>query len=323
MKGGLYKDGYNEMNKILLVVDVPNWAFDIQAKAIQRRIPNVDISYDITLKGVPTKKYSVIYYMNWMDGCRWAEQVSAGVCSHNWHLKWRKRASEKMHKFKKLVCISRILQEKCAGMNENIAYIPNGIDTDMFHIDSCATKEFTVGYVGQPTSGGFGNKRNNENIKIWDIKGYELLLQPLIRKMKGKVRFKLLTNDSTNAIPHSDMPEWYKDIDVLICTSLFEGCPLPVLEAAASGKPVISTRVGIVPELIQHGKSGFIVDPPRNNGDIRNALEQFETFIMTLKYNTSLCGGMGYKNRDAVMKFDWKEVIPKWGKFFEIIGGGG
>ena len=304
------------MKKILLVVDQPGWAFDTIAKEIQKRIKGVDITYDITLHGVHTKQYHKVFYFNWLDGARWADQVYAGVASHNYHLKWGKRANEKMPKFKGLVCISRILEEKLAGKNANITYIPNGIDTEMF-TPRHNGNEFTVGFVGQKTSGGFGRGRNNEGIKMWDIKGYELILQPLIKQMEGKVTFKILDNDSTNAIPYSEMPEWYRHIDVLICTSLFEGCPLPVLEAAACGKPVISTRVGIVPQLIKHGENGFVIDPVRSNSDIRNALEWFETYILMLKENKFMCENMGLKNRERVVElFSWDKVIPKWKDFF-------
>ena len=307
------------MKKILLVVDTPGWAFDTIAKEIQKRLNDfqVDITYDITLHGTNTGQYDFIHYMNWLDGCRWASQVSSGVCSHNYHLKWGQRAKENMRRFKRLVAISKILEEKLAGKNANITYIPNGVDTELFKPDHNGN-EFTVGFVGQKTSGGFGKGRTNEGIKKWDIKGYELILQPLIRQMEGKVKFKVLDNDSTNAIPYSDMPEWYRHIDVLICTSLFEGCPLPVLEAAACGKPVISTRVGIVPELIKHGENGFIIDSVRSNSDIRNALEWFETYKLMLKEKKLMCENMGLKNRERVVElFSWDKIIPVWREFWK------
>ena len=135
--------------------------------------------------------------------------------------------------------------------------------------------------------------------------------------MGCKVKFEILDNDATNAIPHSEMPDFYKRIDVLICTSMFEGCPLPVLEAASSGKPVISTRVGIVPELIKHGENGFIVDTPHKCSEIEKTIKQFEEHIMALKYNRSMCADMGFKNREAVVReFDWGKIIPLWEKFF-------
>ena len=50
-------------------------------------------------------------------------------------------------------------------------------------------------------------------------------------------------------IAHEDMPEYYNGIDIYVCTSRTEGTPNTVLEAMACGVPVISTDVGIVPEV--------------------------------------------------------------------------
>lgn len=51
----------------------------------------------------------------------------------------------------------------------------------------------------------------------------------------------------------TDPERWYRAMDVLLLTSHFEGLPLVVLEAMASGVPVVSTAVGSVPELLASG----------------------------------------------------------------------
>ncbi len=58
-----------------------------------------------------------------------------------------------------------------------------------------------------------------------------------------------------------DMAPVYREADVFVLTSDHEGTPNVVLEAMATGLPVISTRVGDVPDLIEHGRTGFLVDP--------------------------------------------------------------
>jgi glycosyltransferase involved in cell wall biosynthesis len=50
--------------------------------------------------------------------------------------------------------------------------------------------------------------------------------------------------------PHAEVPDWISACDVLCLPSRREGCPNVVLEALASGRPVVATRVGGVPELL-------------------------------------------------------------------------
>ena len=57
----------------------------------------------------------------------------------------------------------------------------------------------------------------------------------------------------------ADIPEVLNAADVFVLSSTYEGNPLSIMEAMAAGKPVISTAVGGVPELIEDKKSGFLV----------------------------------------------------------------
>ncbi len=59
---------------------------------------------------------------------------------------------------------------------------------------------------------------------------------------------------------HEQIPKWMAASDMLCLSSRREGCPNVVLEALASGRPVVAARVGGVPEILDD-KSGVIVDP--------------------------------------------------------------
>jgi glycosyltransferase involved in cell wall biosynthesis len=73
-------------------------------------------------------------------------------------------------------------------------------------------------------------------------------------------RFELASTTHFAGLRH-DMPAVYGDIDVVISTSHTEAMPLALMEAMASGVPVVATRVGGVPELLQHGETGWLVGP--------------------------------------------------------------
>jgi glycosyltransferase involved in cell wall biosynthesis len=59
----------------------------------------------------------------------------------------------------------------------------------------------------------------------------------------------------------SDVPRILDAIDVLALPSLHEGMPLTVIEAAATGRPVVATAVDGTPEVVRDGETGLLVPP--------------------------------------------------------------
>jgi glycosyltransferase involved in cell wall biosynthesis len=70
-------------------------------------------------------------------------------------------------------------------------------------------------------------------------------------------------------------PEVYRQADILVLTSEYEGTPNVVLEAMACGVPVVSFRVGGVPDLVTHGETGYLIDA----GDENAMAEALRTLI--------------------------------------------
>jgi len=60
---------------------------------------------------------------------------------------------------------------------------------------------------------------------------------------------------------HSEVVQMYAEADVFVMPSLEEALGVTFLEAMASGVPSIGTRVGGIPELIDHGHNGLLIDP--------------------------------------------------------------
>lgn len=69
----------------------------------------------------------------------------------------------------------------------------------------------------------------------------------------------------------TDVAELLEIFDVFVLSSASEGMPLTILEAMAAGKPVVSTRVGGIPEIIEDGRTGLLV-PARSPGALADAL---------------------------------------------------
>jgi glycosyltransferase involved in cell wall biosynthesis len=151
-----------------------------------------------------------------------------------------------------------------------LRYIPNVVDTDIFKPrENSNHDEKTILYVGdlEPWKG-IGSLINwvksinwaNDHftLRIVGQGSYLPFLLALHRKLQKKTSgFSL---DILGARNHAEIPRILSDSSALILPSYWEGLPTVVLEAMASGVPVISTRVGDVPQIIEHRKTGFLMD---------------------------------------------------------------
>jgi glycosyltransferase involved in cell wall biosynthesis len=59
----------------------------------------------------------------------------------------------------------------------------------------------------------------------------------------------------------SDMPPLYRDVDLVVQSSLTEGLPNVILEAAYLRVPIVATDVGGTGEVIEHNRSGWLMQP--------------------------------------------------------------
>lgn len=103
----------------------------------------------------------------------------------------------------------------------------------------------------------------------------------------------------------SDITKLLMICDCLILTSDYEGSPMIILEAMAASKPVISTAVGGVPELIENGITGLLC-PPKN-------IKALSNLILKISNNSNLRKKMGENARKRVEKyFDITQIIKQY-----------
>ncbi len=79
----------------------------------------------------------------------------------------------------------------------------------------------------------------------------------------------------TGHIPHKNLPALYRSADVLVNPSLSEAFGMSLIEAMACGVPVIATRVGGMTEIVQHKKTGLLVD----SGDVSALANAMKTIL--------------------------------------------
>lgn len=95
--------------------------------------------------------------------------------------------------------------------------------------------------------------------------------------------------------------ELYASADMLLLPSYEEALPYVILEAMAARLPIISTPIGAIPEVIEEGINGFLVNP----GDCEALAER----IGRLCRDDELRLQMGHTNRDKVKRLYMQDVI--------------
>jgi glycosyltransferase involved in cell wall biosynthesis len=106
-----------------------------------------------------------------------------------------------------------------------------------------------------------------------------------------------------------DVEGWLSAMDLFIHTADFEGMPNAVMEAMATGLPVIASGVDGVQELIQHGANGYLVPP----GDATAIAERIRDVIE----NPDLARRLGQEaHRDVLMRFSMPRMIDAYHRLF-------
>lgn len=206
-----------------------------------------------------------------------------------------------IRQFKVVTANSRILHHLLSPHLDHIIYAPNGVDTSFFSLEENRHYDphhIKVGWVG----------------KIKAAKNYEVVEKAFRRLGKEGFRFETVALAKNvrkgKLLSKSQMKRFYHKIDYYLCTSWHEGTPNPALEAASCGVPIVTTRVGNMPELIEHGENGFFVDPT-----VESIVERF----MQIKRLTPVKYGRLSSNiRDSILRdWTWEKNASNYRTAFE------
>ena len=90
-----------------------------------------------------------------------------------------------------------------------------------------------------------------------------------------------------------DVAPFYAAFDALVLPSSNEGTPVSAIEALAAGRPVVATRVGGVPDVVDEGVDGFLVEP--------GATDELAARLAELARDPKLRERMGKAGRNRVL----------------------
>ena len=115
------------------------------------------------------------------------------------------------------------------------------------------------------------------------------------------------------AIPHGETIALYRQAAVMVLPSVWnEPSPLPTYEAAACGLPIVSTRSGGIPELVEHGRTGILV----TRGDAQELAQAIGQMID----DPALARAMGEAGRQQVLqRFTWEASARRLADLIESV----
>ena len=117
---------------------------------------------------------------------------------------------------------------------------------------------------------------------------------PLGGELRG-LAHELRIEDSISWLGfQADPVKWLQAMDVFAFPSRLEGVPNAVLEAMATGLPIVATTIGGVTDLLEEGRTGFLI-PPGDSGALAVALDQ-------LLKNAPLRADLGSKARSRAVE---------------------
>jgi colanic acid/amylovoran biosynthesis glycosyltransferase len=202
--------------------------------------------------------------------------------------------------------------------DEKILYLSSlYLDFDVFHPMPDVEKRYDVVFVGRLTANkGLLTILDAVNIVRRthpDLTVCLLGRGPLQDTVTSRIATLGLENTVTllERLPRAeDVAAFYNQARMLVCASTAEGGPRVTVEAMACGTPVISTPVGVVPDIITDGENGLL---------FRWQADELAEKITRLLDDESLQAHLGEAGRLAVQLFQAESVIARYAQGFQDV----
>ncbi|HVH39239.1 MAG TPA: glycosyltransferase family 4 protein [Gemmatimonadaceae bacterium] len=298
---------------ILLCPGSRDWSYDFTARALVQHLPHLDlrIAYSMAEVIPLAAEADLIVDFWWRGGLEqhYGRRVVKQVSSHRWtqrkygRLPARVLARKHLARSAGVVVPSlRLLSEVRAGLDQHaamplgasvlspdeVSLAPKGFHPELMCDEQRRSGPLRVGWAGSAKQ---ADKRLPVIREAWPA---------LVECGPGS---------SGPELPYEQMGAWYNAIDVITCASDAEGDPRPIIEGMACGCFPVTVDVGIVPELVEHGVSGLIVE---------RTPEAFRDALAWCARNVDYVREAGRRNADRMLETrTWAVCAPAWGAAFE------
>lgn len=285
--------------KLFLLSEPANWAIYEDCQNIQKKLKKVlpvEISYipfGLKNKIIHFASENTLIGTDKFKDRKWYEKIHrSNIIVLTWfHIS--KQDASRLHLIPFLNdrvdivhTASQITKQKLIqyGLREEkIITVPLGIDLELFHSVLAKDKskiqrslrlpedKFLIGSF-QKDGNGWGAGLEPKLIKGPDIlcdvveklaKKYPIhviLTGPARGYVKNRLKRANIPYTHVFLKNYTDVARYYQTLDMYLITSREEGGPKALLESLASGIPLITTRVGMAPELIEDGINGFLTE---------------------------------------------------------------
>jgi N-acetyl-alpha-D-glucosaminyl L-malate synthase BshA len=225
-----------------------------------------------------------------------------------------------------VTCVSRYLLEKTRevfGLDRPMKVIPNFVDTRRFRPDPSPTLREHLAPRGERILVHLSNfrsvKRAPDAVRVF-AKVRAALLARLLLIGDGQDRPEALHLAETLEVKpdviflgkQDDVESLLAAADLLLLPSADEAFGLAALEGMSCGVPVVATAVGGVPEVIEDGKSGFLLHVGDVEGMARAALALLTDSGRHAEFRTAA-------RRRAVEHFEISQIVPQYEAYYRDI----
>ena len=234
--------------------DRQGWAYHTTATQLMSQLQDryhFDLVFAEDNPAIDADAYDIVYVFWWGERRHRAHvfesrKIVKEISSHRWEHQGEFGLLDPSQAYERwmsdagwLVATSRRLEDAFRSVGKPLFHYSLGVDPVLFRPGDNRRSKLVIGWAGNPSD---------------PAKRFTEILLPACAG-----DFDLRIADGNMA--WDTMPEFFRSLDVILVTSVGEGTPLPLLEAMACGCYPVTTNVGIVPEVIEHGRNGLIVDP--------------------------------------------------------------